>query len=103
MYVVTIARQGSSLFMWYVLYRSNKMYINRMVIGKSLYIKMKIMSRTIIFETANLSGNRQSEHLYYHILLKNLQYTMYFVTVVRVDYLGVYTIFKETNFYIGIL
>lgn len=73
-------------------------------LGKSIFdINMKNMSRTIIIETANLSGNRQSEHLYYHILLKNLEYTMYFVTVVRVDYLGVFPIFKETNFYTGIL
>ena len=71
MYVVTIARQGPSLFMGYFLYGSNNMYINQMVIGTSIFdIDMKVMSRTIIFETANLSRNRQSEHLYYHYSIK---------------------------------
>ena len=36
-------------------------------------INKKNMSRTIIFETAKLSGNRQSEHLYYHYSIKNLR------------------------------
>ena len=71
MYVVTITRQGSSLFMWYFLYRSNNMYINQTVIGTSIFdINKKNMSRTIIFETVNLSGNTQSEHLYYHYSIK---------------------------------
>ena len=55
MYVVTIARQGSSLFMGYFLYRSNNMYINQIVDGTSIFdINKKNMSRTIIlvFETA---------------------------------------------------
>ena len=57
MYVVTIARQGPSLFMWYFLYRSNNMYINQIVDGTSIFdINKKNMSRTIIpvFETANV-------------------------------------------------
>lgn len=41
-------------------------------------INMKIMSRTI-FETANLSGNRQSEHLYYHYPTK--KFTVLIVTI----------------------
>ena len=36
-------------------------------------INMKIMSRKIIFDTANLSGNRQSEHLYYHYSIKKFK------------------------------
>ena len=36
-------------------------------------INMKIMSRTTISETANLSGNRQSEHLYYHYSIKKFK------------------------------
>ena len=71
MYVVTIARQGSSLFMWDFLYGSNNMYINQTVIGTSIFdINKKNMSRTIIIETANLFGNRQNEHLYYHYSIK---------------------------------
>ena len=80
MYVVTIARQGSSLFMWDFLYRSNNMYINQIVDGTSIFdINKKNMSRTIIFETANLSGNTQSEHLYYHYSIK--KFTVLIVTI----------------------
>ena len=80
MYVVTIARQGSSLFMWYFLYRSNNMYINQTVDGTSIFdINKKNMSRTIIFETANLSGNTHSEHLYYHYSIK--KFTVLIVTI----------------------
>ena len=56
------------------------MYINRMVIGTSMFdINTKVTSRTIIFETANLSGNRQSEHLYYHYSIK--KFTVLIVTI----------------------
>ena len=80
MYVVTITRQGSSLFMWHFLYRSNNMYINQTVIGTSIFdINKKNMSRTIIFETANLSGNTHSEHLYYHYSIK--KFTVLVVTI----------------------
>ena len=80
MYVVTIARQGSSLFMWYFLYRSNNMYINQTVDGTSIFdINKKNMSRKIIFETANLSGNTHSEHLYYHYSIK--KFTVLVVTI----------------------
>ena len=80
MYVVTIARQGSSLFMGYFLYRSNNMYINQIVDGTSIFdINKKNMSRTIIFETANLSGNTQSEYLYYHYSIK--KFTVLVVTI----------------------
>ena len=80
MYVVTIARQGSSLFMWYFLYRSNNMYINQTVDGTSIFdINKKNMSRKIIFETANLSGNTHSEHLYYHYSIK--KFTVLIVTI----------------------
>lgn len=49
-------------------------------LGKSIFdINMKIMSRTIILETANLSGNRQSEHLYYHNSIK--KFTVLIVTI----------------------
>ena len=56
------------------------MYINQTVIGTSIFdINKKNMSRTIIFETANLSGNRQSEHLYYHYSIK--KFTVLVVTI----------------------
>lgn len=75
MYVVTIARQGPSLFMGYFLYGSNNMYINRMVIGTSIFdIDMKVMSRIIIFETANLSQIGKVNIRIIIILSKNVQY-----------------------------
>ena len=37
MYVVTITRKGSSLFMWYFLYGSNNIYINQIVDGTSIF------------------------------------------------------------------
>ena len=50
------------------------MYINQIVDGTSIFdINKKNMSRTIIFETAKLSGNRQSEHLYYHYSIKKFK------------------------------
>ena len=56
------------------------MYINQTVIGTSIFdINKKNMSRTIIFETANLSGNTYSEHLYYHYSIK--KFTVLVVTI----------------------
>ena len=55
-------------------------YINQTVIGTSIFdINKKNMSRTIIFETANLSGNTHSEHLYYHYSIK--KFTVLVVTI----------------------
>ena len=54
--------------------------INQTVIGTSIFdINKKNMSRTIIFETANLSGNTHSEHLYYHYSIK--KFTVLVVTI----------------------
>ena len=78
MYVVTIARQGSSLFMGYFLYRSNNMYINQIVDGTSIFdINKKNMSRTTIL--VFLSGNGQSEHSYYHYSIK--KFTVLILTI----------------------
>ena len=51
------------------------MYINRMVIGTSIFdIDMKVMSRIIIFETANLSQIGKVNIRIIIILSKNVQY-----------------------------
>lgn len=79
MYVVTITRKGSSLFMWYFLYGSNNIYINQIVDGTSIFDINKKKIWTIILETANLSGNTQSEHLCYHYSIK--KFTVLVVTI----------------------